>query len=51
MRYSIIGKTKMSELFTLNEIAAMRREQGLETVLCFIDVAKAYDKCGDRGSG
>ncbi len=34
----------MDQLFILNEITAIRRENSSATFLCFIDVSKAYDK-------
>jgi hypothetical protein len=38
------GRGTVDQLFILNEITAIRREQGLTTFLCFIDVSKAYDR-------
>ena len=35
------GRGTVDQLFILNEITAIRREQGLTTFLCFIDVSKA----------
>ena len=38
------GRSTVDQLFALNEITAMRREDGDATFLAFIDVAKAYDR-------
>ena len=37
------GRSTLDQILILKEIAAERREQGLDTVFCFVDVAKAYD--------
>ena len=39
-----IGRGCIDQLFLLNEITALRREQGLPSFLAFIDVRKAYDR-------
>ena len=38
------GRSTVDQLFALNEITAMRREDGDATFLAFIDVTKAYDR-------
>ena len=34
----------VDQLFICNEIITSRREDGLNTYTCFIDIAKAYDR-------
>ena len=36
-------RATLDQVFTLKEIAAERRESRQETLLCFVDVSKAYD--------
>lgn len=36
-------RATVDQILVLKELLAIRREQGLDTFLCFVDVAKAYD--------
>lgn len=38
------GRSTTDQIFILNEILTSRKEEGVDTFACFIDIAKAYDR-------
>ena len=43
------NRSTLDQIFTLNEMVAKRVEDGLPTILTFVDVRKAYDRVWQRG--